>query len=556
MKDKTLFQALKLIYRCDKKAFVMKVFYTVLQSILPLVNLYVLKLVVDEVTSLASVSEIGDGAMVPIGIYTIVFAGVFLLNRLVGVFSSVNNDVLVQKLIDYINNLIQTQSVQLDLAYYDNPDYHDTFHRAQQEAAFRPVRILESFVDILGSVISLAGIVAMLCTADWMIILIMVVAVIPSFAVRLYKSRQIYKFRRETTQDMRRSMYYGQVLSSSTFAKEVRVFGLAGHFRDLYLALRRQLVGKLFRISRRLALYDGITSLVETAALVAIMVALMRPVMTAKITIGSFVMLFEAYRRGQGHMSSLVSGVSGLYEHKLFISNLFDFLKLRPNIVSPSNPAPFPDRIHKVEFDHIWFHYPYTRREEEKGRWVLQNYCLTAQMGDVTRLEGENGFGKSTLLKLLLRLYDPQQGCVRINGIDVRDFDLNQLRQNISVIFQDHVRFYCTAKENIEFGDLKHSSSSNNRLQEAIRLADAQPVIDSLSKGLDTPLGRMFNDGEELSMGQWQRLALARQLYSRAPILIFDEPTAWMDVNARETFSKNLEELRKNHIVILISHLD
>lgn len=556
MKDKTLFQALKLIYRCDKKAFVMKVFYTVLQSILPLVNLYVLKLVVDEVTSLAAAPNNGAGAMAPIGIYTTIFAGVFLLNRLVGVFSSVNNDVLVQKLIDYINNLIQTQSVQLDLAYYDNPDYHDTFHRAQQEAAFRPVRILESFVDILGSVISLAGIVAMLCTADWMIILIMVVAVIPSFAVRLYKSRQIYKFRRETTQDMRRSMYYGQVLSSSTFAKEVRVFGLASHFRDLYLSLRRQLVGKLFRISRRLALYDGVTSLVEAAALVAIMVALMRPVMTAKITIGSFVMLFEAYRRGQGHMSSLVSGVSGLYEHKLFISNLFDFLKLRPNIVSPSNPAPFPDRIHKVEFDHIWFHYPYTRREEEKGRWVLQNYCLTAQMGDVTRLEGENGFGKSTLLKLLLRLYDPQQGCVRINGIDVREFDLNELRQNISVIFQDHVRFYCTAKENIEFGDLKHSSSSNNRLQEAIRLADAQPVIDSLSKGLDTPLGRMFNDGEELSMGQWQRLALARQLYSQAPILIFDEPTAWMDVKARETFSLNLEELRKDHIVILISHLD
>lgn len=564
MKDKTLLQALRLIYSCDRKAFLLKVLYTVLQSLLPLANLYVLKLVVDQVTTLAAhPAAFGSETITPIAVSTAVFAGVFLLNRLIGVFSAVNNDVLVQKLIDHINNLIQTQSVQLDLAYYDNPDYHDTFHRAQQEAAFRPVRILESFVDILGSAISLAGIVLMLCSAHWSIILIMVVAVVPSFLVRLYKSRQIYLFRRNTTQPMRRSTYYGQVLSSATFAKEVRVFGLAAHFRQRYLALRHQLVQQLFRISRRLALFDALTSIVETLALMAIMVALVRPVLSASITIGSFVMLFEAYRRGQGHMSSLVSGISGLYEHKLFISNLFHFLQLKPHILSPVDPVPFPSQIEQVEFHHVWFHYPYTRKEQEKGRWVLRDYSLSAPFGRITRLEGENGFGKSTLLKLLLRLYDPQQGSILINGTDIRHFDLQELRRNISVIFQDHVRFYCTAKENIEFGDLNHSSilsgdseTAQQRLHQAIRLADAQPVIDSLSKGLDTPLGRMFDDGEELSMGQWQRLALARQLYSQAPILVFDEPTAWMDVQARHTFAQNLQELSKNHLIILISHLD
>lgn len=541
-------QAFRLIWQCDKRGFVLKLLYTVCNSLLPLLNLYVLKLLVDAITT-AVESKPVDAMLwgAPLAGYIAVFCAVMLLNRWIGVLNTVNNDVLTQRLTDYINNIIQTQSVKLDMAYYDNPDYHDTFHRAQQEAAFRPIRILENTVTVVGSVAALAGIAAMLLAASWQVVAVMLVAVLPSFAVRLYKSRRIYRFRRETTQDLRRTNYYGQLLTNRIFAKEVRAFGLADHFRRLYVDIRARLVQQLLAISRRLALFDAITAIFETAAMALVIIFLIRPAISGAMTIGSFVMLFEAFRRGQGHLSSLVSGVSGLYEHKLFINNLFEFLNLKPSIVSPQKPLPFPTRVDEVAFDDVTFSYP------DMKQAVLSHFSLTARRGEVTLIEGENGRGKTTMLKLMLRLYDPQQGAVRINGIDIRRFDVAELRKGISVIFQDYVQFFFTARQNITFGDIDNADDAR-RLADAIRLANADTVVDHLGKGLDTQLGRQFAGGEELSMGQWQRIALARQLYSQAQVLLFDEPTAWMDAAARSNFKQTLDNLRPDHIILLVQH--
>lgn len=541
-------QAFRLIWQCDKRGFVLKLLYTVCNSLLPLLNLYVLKLLVDAITTAVESKPVD--AMLwgsPLAGYIAVFCAVMLLNRWIGVLNTVNNDVLTQRLTDYINNIIQTQSVRLDMAYYDNPDYHDTFHRAQQEAAFRPIRILENTVTVVGSAAALAGIAAMLLAASWQVVAVMLVAVLPSFAVRLYKSRRIYRFRRETTQDLRRTNYYGQLLTNRIFAKEVRAFGLADHFRRLYVDIRARLVQQLLAISRRLALFDAITAIFETAAMALVIIFLIRPAISGTMTIGSFVMLFEAFRRGQGHLSSLVSGVSGLYEHKLFINNLFEFLNLKPSIVSPQKPLPLPTRVDEVSFDDVTFSYPDMKQP------VLSHFSLTARRGEVTLIEGENGRGKTTMLKLMLRLYDPQQGAVRINGIDIRRFDVAELRKGISVIFQDYVQFFFTARQNITFGDIDNADDAR-RLADAIRLANADTVVDHLGKGLDTQLGRQFAGGEELSMGQWQRIALARQLYSQAQVLLFDEPTAWMDAAARSNFRQTLDNLRPDHIILLVQH--
>ena len=536
-------QAFRLIWQCDRRGLILKLLYTAVASLLPLLNLYVLKLLVDGVTAVAAGGELQFSLPVCI----VAFCGIALLNRWVGVLGTVNNDVLTQKLTDYINNLIQTQSVRLDMAYYDNPEFHDTFHRAQQEAAFRPIRILENMVAVFGSLLSLVGVAVMLLFASWQVIAVMLVAVVPTFLVRLYKSRRIYRFRRETTRMARRAAYFGTLLTNRIYAKEVRSFGLAGHFRQCYVDIRRSLVDSLLRISRRMAALDAVTAVVEALALAAVLLLLVRPVTAGALTIGSFVMLFEAFRRGQGYLNTLVAGVSGLYEHKLFINNLFEFLSLEPEIVSPEQPEPFPGRVEEVSFDDITFAYP------DMSQPVLNHFSLTARRGEVTLIEGENGYGKTTLLKLLLRLYDPQQGAVRINGIDIRRFDVATLRRNISAIFQDYVQFQFTASQNIVFGDIA-SSPDADRLQCALRLAGADSVVNSLSNGLDTTLGRQLDGGEELSMGQWQRIALARQLYSQAPVLVFDEPTAWMDAAARANFNETLEILRPDHIILLVRH--
>lgn len=540
---KNLWQALMMVRRCDRGAFRRRVLYVLLQSVLPLVNLYILKMLIDSVE--ASVSGMAEGTA--FFLYLLAMTVVFLLNRVVSALNSINNDVLSQRLTDYMSDIMQRQAARLDLSYYDTPSYHDTFHRAQQEAGQRPIQILDSFMAVGGAMVSIVIVVAMLITASWWVVAVMIAAVLPSFFVRLYKARSIYTFRRTNTQAYRRTAYFAHLLTSREAAKEMRTYRLMPYFRRLFVEERARLVSRLLHISRRLGVADILCGVVEAVAMLAIVWLLARRAFAGAITIGSFVMLFEAFRRGQSYLSSLVSGVAGLYDSRLFVSNLFEFLRLQPAIMPPTDPLPVPERITQVEFRDVTFRYP------DMSRDVLSHYSLTARVGEVTRIEGENGYGKSTLVKLLLRLYDPQQGEVLLDGTDLRRFHPAELRSRMGVLFQDFVRFNCTAAENITFGDIDHTSS-NEHTRDSATLAGANAVIDRLPQGYDTQLGRMFDGGQELSMGQWQRLALARALQSDAPILLLDEPVAWIDVNTRRQFYDTLEQLKKNKIIIMITH--
>ena len=543
---KQLFKALNMIRMCRPKSFWLRIFYVFVQSVLPLVSLYVLKYLVDSVTN--GEQQVILGHEFSPYMLLVIFSLLFLLNRLVNVLSTVNNDIMSQRLVDYLSDSMQRQSARLDMSYFDNPEYHDTYHRAQQEASYRPLQVLNGFMNLFGALLTISGIVVMLTTASPWIIVVMVVAVFPSFVVRIIKSRQIYAFRRENTQNYRRTYYYTTLLGGRDYAKEMRTFGLASYFRSRFVKIRKELVVALLRISRRIAMYDSICALVETAALFLVTLFLIRSATSGAITVGAFVMLFEAFRRGQASLNTLVAAISGLYDNRLFVGNLFEFLDLEPTIVSPPNAKPFPKEVHTVEFRDITFRYPKMERD------VLKHFNLTARAGEVTQIEGENGFGKTTLLKLLLRLYDTDEGAVLVDGVDVREYDLQGLRHGIGAIFQDYVRFYCTAEENIAFGDIENPNS--DRVRYVARLAGADKIIERLPKGYQTPLGRMFDGGEELSMGQWQRIALARQLYSDAPVLIFDEPTAWMDVPSRDRFYETLELMKNNNkVIILIKHV-
>lgn len=543
---KQIFKALDMIRRCDNRAFWLRIIYVVLMNVLPLFNLYILKFLVDSVTNGAVPVVLGIemNAWVSLGLFSLIF----LLNRVVAVLNSVNNDIMQQRLIDYISERMQAQSARLDMAYFDNPEYHDTYHRAQQEASYRPIQILNGFMGLLGSLITIVFIVGMLASVSGWIIVVMIAAVVPSFVVRVIKARKIYAFRRGNTQNYRRTTYYTTLLGGREYAKEMRTFGLAPFFRERFVSIRKTLVKDLIKISRRLGVYDSVCAIVETFALFFVTMFLIISTQDGSISLGSFVMLFEAFRRGQAQLTGLVNSITGLYDNRLFIGNLFEFLDLEPTIVNPTNPVPFPERVHSVEFRDITFRYPKMDRD------VLCHFNLTARAGEVTQIEGENGFGKTTLLKLLLRLYDTDEGAVLVDGVDVRKYDLQGLRHGIGAIFQDYVRFFCTAEENIAFGDI--TCVDRERVKRAAELSGMDGFIERLPHGYDTMLGRMFDGGEELSMGQWQRIALARQLYGDAPVLIFDEPTAWMDVPSRNRFYRTIEELKaEGKVIILIKHV-
>ena len=523
-----------MVRRCDSGSFWRRLVYVALQSLLPLVNLYILKVLVDTVQAGVS-GTASAAAFVP---WLLCMCAVSLLNRVVSALNGVNNDVLSQRLVDYMSDMVQRQAAKVDLSAYDMPAYHDIFHRAQQESVSRPLQILNSFMALFGALISIVGVMTMLLSASWWVVPVMVAAVLPSFAVRLYKARSVYDFRRSNTQLYRRTAYYGSLLTSRQSAAEMRAFRLAPVFRRLFVEARYRLSSRLLAISRRLGALDVACAVVEIAAMFAIVWLLASEAFAGAITIGSFVMLFEAFRRGQGYLSSLVGAVASLYDNRLFVSNLFEFLNLEPTVLSPVEPEPVPEVIEQVEFRDITFRYP------DMDRDVLEHYSLTARRGEICRIEGRNGYGKSTLVKLLLRLYDPQQGMVLVNGIDIRRFDLERWRGCVAVLFQDFVRYACTAEENIGFG---------NR-GKAVKRTPLTDFVDRLPHGAGTLLGRVFDGGSELSMGQWQRIALERALGSDAPVMILDEPMAWMDNATRRLFAEALDQASTGRIVIMINH--
>ena len=534
---KQLWQALMMVRRCDRGSFWRRLVYVVLQSLLPLVNLYILKLLIDTVEA----GVRGEAEPMSFMYYLLVMCAVFLLNRIVSALNGVNNDVLTQRLIDYMSDTMQRQSAAVDMAAFDVPAYHDIFHRAQLESTSRPLQIMNSFMGLFGAVVSIVGVMAMLLSASWWVVVVMVVAVVPSFLVRLYKARSIYAFRRGNTQLYRRTSYYGSLLTSPGSAAEMRAFRLAPYFRRLFVEARQRLSSQLLAISRRLGMMDVVCAVVEALAMLAIVWLLAAQAFAGAITVGTFVMLFEAFRRGQGYLATLVGSVAALYDNRLFVSNLFEFLNLKPAILNPEKVIPVPEKIESIEFSDVTFRYPGMESD------VLSHYTLKARVGEVCRIEGRNGYGKSTLIKLLLRLYDPQDGRVLVNGIDIRNFDLQEWRSHVGVLFQDFVRYACTVEENLSFGKIR-----NEKLE--IRNYPLIDFVERLPHGGKTLLGRVFDGGKELSMGQWQRIAIARVLASDAPVMLLDEPMAWMDNATRLQFLAAIERLKADRIIIMINH--
>jgi len=260
------------------------------------------------------------------------------------------------------------------------------------------------------------------------------------------------------------------------------------------------------------------------------------------------VMYFQAFQRGMGFLQDFLTSLAGLYEDNLFLSNLYEFLDLVPQVAEPRTPAPFPRPMQQgITLDHVTFHYP------GGSRPVLDDICLTLRPGEHVALVGENGSGKTTLVKLLCRLYDPSAGVISVDGRDLREFATTDLRREISVVFQDYARYQLTARENIGFGDSR-APATDERIESAARQSGAHPIIAGLPKGYETNLGKWFEDGEELSIGEWQKVALARAFLREAPIIVLDEPTSALDAKAEFDFYEKFRSVAQGKTAVLISH--
>jgi ATP-binding cassette subfamily B protein len=519
----------------------------VLQGILPLLSIYLAKLIVDTLTT--SLTVVDQGAVFQSIILWLALAAVVTL--LITLCNSLSN--LVQtahslRVTDYMQGLIHAQSIAADLEYYENARYYDTLRRAQQEASQRPAQIINRLAELGRNAISLLAMAGLLFALHPLIVLVLFVTAIPTALVRSRYARLLYRWQRRRTPWERQSRYLGWLLTTDLFAKEIRLFNLGSFFSQWYQRLRQQLYQERLSITARSTVANFLSQGLAGLFVFGIYAYLVYQTLQEQLTLGDLVLYHQALQRGQSNLKGLFSSLSGLDEDNLFLANLFEFFALKPRVKEPLIPEPVPSPLHRgVEFQDVDFHYPGTTR------LALNQISFKVRPGETIALVGENGSGKTTLIKLLCRLYDPTAGTITLDGIDLRQFAIPDLRRHISVIFQDYAKYHLTAQENIWLGDVDLPANDAKIPQAACR-AGADEVIRRLPQGYDTRLGKLFADGEELSIGQWQKIALARAFLRESPLIVLDEPTSALDPQAEAEVFGKFRQLIEQQAAILISH--
>jgi len=536
-----------LAWESGKKWTVINFCLLLVQGVTPLALLYLLKLLVDDLTA-----GLGGGGAAPamgdvLPIIAMMGGVAFLMAaiRPVLVFSQ---EALTQVVTDHVFDLLHAKAMEVDLEYYEDPTYYDCFHRAQLQSPYLPAQIVTRLSTIGENALFLLAMGALLLSFHWLAVLVLLGASLPGIAVRLRHANRFYRWHRSITPDERQARYYNQLLTQDTYAKEMRIYRFGDLFHKRFQTLRQRIRREKLDIAAQRSRAELITQVATAAALVVCYVWVGYRTAQGIITIGDLVMYLQAFQRGQGYLRETMRALSTLYESNLFLSDLYEFLDLERRVVEPAQPKPFPKPIKDgIVFDKVTFRYP------TGTKTVLHEVCLKVARGEKVAIVGENGSGKTTLLKLLCRLYDPTQGAIYVDGIDLREMSALELRRHISAVFQDYGRYFLTAAENIRLGNLD-GTPTDEAIIEAARRAGAHEVIQRLPDGYETLLGKWFEGGEELSAGEWQKLALARALVRPAPIIVLDEPSNSLDVPSEEKFLDGFHAAAAERSALLIGH--
>lgn len=516
------------------------------QGLLPVATVYLVRNLVNELV--VAFRANGDlRALRPAMVSAGLIAVVLLLTELL---KSVSNWVrtaqsgLVQ---DHITALVHRQSLAADLAFYDSPDFYNHLHRAREEASYRPAILIESVGSLLQNAITLVAMAGVILRFGYWPIVVLLVGTMPALYVVLNSAVRQHQWHLLTTADERKTWYYDWLLTARDTAAELRLFALGGHFETAYRSLRRMLRGERLALTRQQSMAEFRAAVFALASSGAAIAWMGWKAVRGLVSPGDLAMFYQAFQQGLGLMNALLTNVGQIYASSLFLGGLFEFLALRPEVADPASPCPISrQKAIEIHFQSVSFRYPGTQRS------ALDGFDLTVPAGSIAAIVGPNGAGKSTLLKLLCRFYDPDAGAIELDGVDLRQFALDDVRRSITVLFQQPVHYNASARENIALGDLKIANS--DAIAKAAVDAGADEIIDQLPAGYDQLLGRWFADGAELSVGEWQRIALARAFLRRAPILILDEPTSAMDPWAEADWLGRFRRLAGGRTVIMITH--
>lgn len=519
----------------------------IVQGILPAATVYLTRLVVDSLVTAMKAGASWESIQI-ILVPAALMAGVLLLTELIQGTLNWIRAVLSELMQDHISNLIHEKAIAVDLAFYESSDNHDKLERARSDASTRSLILLENSGSLLQNSITLLAIAIVLIPYGVWLPLTLLVGMLPALAVVVRSNKEYHQWWQQTTSDRRWVNYYGMEITHSSVAAELRLFDLGNYFRSAYLQLRRRLVSERLRLMKNQSLARLVASAFGLIVAGAAMGWMVWQALRGLITLGDLALFYQAFNRGQSLIRTVLGNVGQIYTNSLFIGNLFEFLNLEQQVIDPPNPRPVPSVIKEgIRFQNVTFRYPGSER------LALQNFNLTIPAGKVVAIVGDNGAGKSTLVKLLCRFYDPEAGRIDLDGTDIRDLLVKELRRLLTVLFQFPVYYHATVFQSIAQGDLQAAPSAVE-IETAARGAGAHEFISRLPEGYDTLLGKWFAKGTNLSGGELQRIALARAFVRQAQIIILDEPTSSMDSWAEADWLDRFRTLAKERTAIVITH--
>lgn len=518
----------------------------ILRGLTPAITVVITKMVIDSV-----VQGIRIHSVSPIWMPVALQLGISLVDRLLSTVSNIAQQLLQERVSHRVQLMVLEKANSLDLSFFENSEFYDKLQRASNEANYKPVTIISDTFTLMRTIITLISMLSLLLQLAWWLALIAMVVPIPSFIASTRYGWLGYQRMRWQSPERRRMRYVSNVMSVDDFNKEVKLFNLGDFFIERYRVLSEKFYEEnkdlLVRRYLNSFLWTGLTIVANSA--IYLYVGL--ETVLGRISLGGLTLYTQAAIQAGQSFQGVLDGVSDTYENNLFVNTLFEFLEYEPRIVSP--PQPQPIVLHadshglEIEFRNVSFTYP------DKEKPVLKNVSFTIHAGEAIAVVGRNGAGKTTLVKLLTRLYDPDEGEILIGGRNIKEYDLHDLREHVGVIFQDYVHYYMTAHENIGVGRVSELTNLD-LIASAARKSGANAVIEGLDHGYDTMLGRWFDEGVQLSGGEWQKIALARAFIRDARILILDEPTSSLDARAEYEVFTQFRTLTEGKTAIFISH--
>lgn len=538
-------RALELVWTTNHTLTIVLAILTLVAGLLPGAIAYIGKLIVDSVV-LASQSGAQTQrwmALQYVGLEAIAVMALAATQRGLTVCQSLLRVLLGQR----VNVLILEKALTLDLTHFENSEFYDKITQARHEASHRPLSLVMRTFGLIQSALSLVTYGGLLLNFSLWAVLILVVAAVPPFIAETRFAGEAFRLFRWRSPETRQQHYLETLIAREDYAKEVQLYQLGSTMLQRYRDIFHRLYDEDRDLTIRRGIWGYLLSLLSTATFYAAYAWIVLETIFGRISLGDMTMYLTVFRQGQSTFAGALTSIGGMYEDNLYLSNLYEFLE--QNVPKPKGKARqgvIPGD--GMRFIDVSFTYPGIAKP------ALTNVSLHLKPGEKLAIVGENGSGKTTLIKLLTRLYTPDSGQILLDGLDLQEWDIEVLRQRIGVIFQDFVRYHFTVGENVGVGDVNHLEDAE-RWEDASDKGMAKPFIELLPEGFGTQLGRWFKGGQELSGGQWQKIALSRAfMRTGADILVLDEPTAAMDAEAEVRIFDHFRTITQNQMVVLISH--